>query len=142
MHQEIIAFLAACPAVSKLTGGVAADYAGGSTTGLALKSEPAIRAVYRYLDGTALLRRDFKVEIYCSFSGDTQETVENHSLLEAIQDYVQSAPFPFIPEGEIIRILSDTDSTSVKSAVGEGLLSFRFSVYYRARERRRDGCLV
>lgn len=132
MMKQLMIWLSKLPAVSKINGGVTLDYSGGAYAGLTLKVEPGQKILSRYLNGNTLEKRDFKVEMYCSFSGDSMESAENHEILEQLQHEISNTEPPFISDDiNIIEILIADGGTVIKSAIGEGLLTFRFSVIYK-----------
>ncbi|MBR4030488.1 MAG: hypothetical protein IKJ06_03735 [Clostridia bacterium] len=132
MMKQFMIWLSKLPAVSKINGGVTLDYSGGAYAGLTLKVEPGQKILSRYLNGNTLEKRDFKVEMYCLFSGDSMESAENHEILEQLQHEICNTKPPFISEDiNIIEIMIADGGTVIKSAIGEGLLTFRFSVIYK-----------
>lgn len=132
MMKQLMIWLSKLPAVSKINGGVTVDYSGGDYAGITLKSEPGHETLERYLNGNTLEQRDFKVEMYCLLSGDSMESAENHEILEQFQHEISNTEPPFISDDiNIVEILIADGGTVIKSAIGEGLLTFRFSVIYK-----------
>ena len=132
MMKQLMHFIAGLPVCSEINGGVTLDYSGGEYAGIALKAEPGQEILCRYLNGNSLLKRDFKIEMYYSFSGDSLESAKNHELMEKLQEQICNTPPPYLSDDmEIIEINIADGGTSVKSAIGEGLLVFRFSVIYK-----------
>ncbi|MBQ7040048.1 MAG: hypothetical protein IJN39_05720 [Clostridia bacterium] len=136
MIKELTSLFCSLPSVSKLTGGVSLDYASGRMSGICIKSDPGFYIASKFLDGSELVVRTYKAELYFSFSGDTFEQIANRITVEEIEDQLLNAVYPEIKEGEIIKISIADGGNAVKSAVGEGLLSFKFSVTYKTRLRR------
>lgn len=137
MIKELVELIKSCPSAQKIKGGITCDYLDPNYCGICVKSESGIEVVNQFLDGTALLKRDYKVEIYYSFSGDTEESVSNHEIVEQLQNEIEIAPIPEIQEGKIVKIYIADCGKHVKSAVGEGITFFIFSVLYKAK--RGDG---
>lgn len=132
MMKQLMIWLSKLPAVSKINGGVTVDYSGGAYAGLAIKAEPGHETLENYLNGNTLEKRDFRVEMYCSFSGDSMESVQNHEILEELQLQMCNTLPPYLSQDkEIVKIKIADGGTSIKSAIGEGLLTFRFSVIYK-----------
>lgn len=138
MIKELTNHICGLPTVSRLTGGVTIDYSQGRNSGLCIKTDPGFTVIESYLDGTKLIKRMYRAELYFSFSGDTEEQLENRLITEAIESELMSAIYPEIPEGKIISITLASGGNSIKSAIGEGLLTFSFGVTYKTRLRRGD----
>ncbi len=132
MMKELMLFIAGLPVSSEIDGGITVDYSGGAYAGIALKAEPGQKILCRYLNGNSLEKRDFKIEMYCSFSGDSLESTKNHELMEKLQEQICNTQPPYISDDiKIIEISVADGGTTIKSAIGEGLLTFRFSVIYK-----------
>lgn len=132
MMKQLMHFIASLPVSSEIDGGITLDYSGGAYAGIALKAEPGQEILSRYLNGNSLEKRDFKVEMYCSFSGDSLESTKNHELMEKLQEQICNTTPPYISDNiKIIEISVSGGGTTIKSAIGEGLLTFRFSVIYK-----------
>lgn len=136
MIKELTSLFCSLPSVKELTGGVSLDYASGEMSGICIKSDPGFFVSEKFLDGTELVVRTYKAELYFSFSGDTEEQLNNRITTEKIEAELINSLYPEIAEGEIIKISVADGGNSVKSAVGEGLLSFKFNVTYKTRLRR------
>lgn len=137
MIKELTLLFCSLPSVAKLKGGVSLDYASGEKSGLCIKSDPGFDVVQKFLDGSEIVKRTYKAELYFSFSGDTAEQLENRMITEEIENQLINSLYPEIPEGKIIEISIADGGNAVKSAIGEGLLSFKFNVTYKTRLRRR-----
>ena len=98
-----------------------------------------MQILYRYKDGSCLVHRMFRAELYVSHLGTAKEHCDTHALYERIRDYVLSAPLPKIPEGEIVTIKPCPSSIYTKSGIFEGLMPFHFSVYIK--QNRKGGGL-
>lgn len=138
MIKELTSLFCSLPSVAKLPGGVSLDYASGEKSGICIKSDPGFDIIQRFLDGTEIVTRTYKAELYFSFSGDTDEQLENRITTEEIENQLINSRYPEIPEGKIIEINLTDGGNAVKSAIGEGLLSFKFNVTYKTRLRRRS----
>lgn len=136
MIKELTAHICSLPTVKKLSGGVTLDYSAGKSSGLCLKTDPGFSVAESFMDGTKLIKRMYRAELYFSFSGDTDEQLENRMLTEAIENELMSAVYPKIEEGVITDITLASGGNSIKSAIGEGLLTFKFCVTYKTRLRR------
>lgn len=133
MMQELIDFVAACPAVSALDGGLTPDY--GDGRGMTLTADPAVYVAERYQDGTVLLKQSFKADVHLPYRSDTDALCAGHRLYEDIRNYIFKAEYPKIPEGKIVNIVPESGGNLFKSSIYEGYLPFKFSVYYIDRLR-------
>ena len=131
MIGELIDYVAACPAVDALARGVTANFSGASD--LTVTEEPALKILYRYKDGSFLLQRLFRAELYVSHAGDTASAVSKGDLLAELQTYLLGKPYPEIPEGEIVSILPSRGGNQSKTGIFEGLMSFKFAVNYKTK---------
>ncbi|MBR3942719.1 MAG: hypothetical protein IKJ55_05140 [Clostridia bacterium] len=132
MMQELIDYVAACPAVSLLKRGVTAGFSGASD--LTITEEPAMKILYRYRDGSFLVQRLFRAELYLSHTGDTDQACDGSMLFQEIQKYILQKPYPKIPEGKIVAVLPQRGGNQSKTGIFEGLSSFKFAVNYKTKE--------
>ena len=138
MIKELTNHICSLPSVSKLPGGVVLDYSSGKSSGLCIKTDPGFTVLSSFLDGTKLIKRTYRAELYFSFSGDTEEQLQNRITVEQIESELMSKNYPKLKDGEIKSITLTSGGNSIKSAVGEGLLTFKFAVIYKTNLRRNN----
>ena len=131
MIGELIDYVAACPALKNLNRGITANFSGASD--LTVTEEPALKILYRYKDGSFLLQRLFRAELYVSHAGDTASALSNSDLLEELQKHLLQKPYPEIREGEIVSILPYRGGNQSKTGIFEGLMPFKFTVNYKTK---------
>ena len=132
MMKELMDYVAACPAVQLLKRGVTANFSGASD--LTVTEEPAMKILYRYRDGSFLVQRLFRAELYMSHAGDNDAACFNSMLFEQIQKYILKKPYPETEEGKIISILPYRGGNQSRTGIFEGLMTFKFAVNYKTKE--------
>ncbi len=131
MMKELIEYVATCPLVRDLKRGVTANFSGASD--LTVTEEPAMQPLFRYHDGSTLLSRRFRIELHVSHAGDTDKACADHALFSGLMQHVCSAPYPEIPEGDIVSIIPVRGGNQSKTGIFEGIMAFKIIINYKTR---------